>query len=257
MNYLGQIQILSSSIHSFVRSFDLRLDLMVEFEAEPDPFVCELARGEKRETFGLIVCALFHQAKPIGFAQFYHRLIERFHQELTDDEQKAIYLYPIDYLHITVTTFVNFKYPKPESPQLVLNYWKDAFEQLKKTSRHRTIHLVLETIELSNAAGFFQYRDDNKGIEYLRQSIKEHCQPENEQTKLHVPNIIHTTFLRFVQPLADPQAFHEKFHRISHQLIEQTPLVSFDIDEVCLALESHPYMHIASDQSHVLDTMKC
>ncbi|CAF1387815.1 unnamed protein product [Rotaria sordida] len=192
---------------------------------EIDPLIVEIARKEKRETFGLIICGLFHQPKPIQFANFYHQLIEQLQENFNEDEKQSTYLYPIAHLHITITTLYNFKNEYPQSPE--------------------------------KSAGYFQYKDENNSIEYLRQLIRDICIPENGQPSLQIPNIVHTSFLRFIKKPNDPIKFEEKFHRICKELLEKTNEICFDIDEICLALEARPYMHIDCDEFHVLDTMKC
>ncbi|CAF0848809.1 unnamed protein product [Rotaria sordida] len=224
---------------------------------EIDPLIVEIARKEKRETFGLIICGLFHQPKPIQFANFYHQLIEQLQENFNEDEKQSTYLYPIAHLHITITTLYNFKNEYPQSPEKCLKYWKEYFMKLKQTSKKKSIILKLESIHLSKAAGYFQYKDENNSIEYLRQLIRDICIPENGQPSLQIPNIVHTSFLRFIKKPNDPIRFGEKFHRICKELLEKTNEICFDIDEICLALEARPYMHIDCDEFHVLDTMKC
>ena len=223
---------------------------------EGDPFVGQLSRQEPNETFGLIVCAFFHQPKPIHFTDFYQQLIQQLQTHLTDDEKQVFYLYPIANLHITIATLYSFKDPKPESPEKCLQYWKERFDQLKKTSKNRSIVLTLDSIQLSRAAGYFQFKDERNGIENLRKSIREICKPDDGQPLLTIPGIIHTSFLRFIKKPQDPGKFEDKFHRICQEIFAKIKDISFDIDEVCLALESQPYMHIPCDKDHILDIMK-
>ncbi|UJR36707.1 hypothetical protein I4U23_029424 [Adineta vaga] len=224
---------------------------------ETDVLIEQIVRKEPQETFGLIICALFHQPKPIRFADFYHKLIQELYNNFTDDEKQSIYLYPLAYLHITITTLYNFKHPWPESPEKCLQYWKECFKNLKQTSKNKSICLTLDTIQLSKAAGFFYYKDEHHAMENLRQTIQNICIPENGQPALHIPNIVHTSFLRFVKKLNDPVQFEKKFHRICKEIFEQTGEIRLEIEEICLAFESQPYMHIDCDESHVLDIMKC
>ena len=52
-------------------------------------------------------------------------------------------------------------------------------------------------------------------------------------------------------------SFVDKFQQIASQMMkeEATRSLQIDIDEICLAIESSPYMHMASDGEDVLDTM--
>jgi hypothetical protein len=224
---------------------------------EIDPLIEQISRKEAKETFGLIICALFHQPKPAQFADFYHELIHQLQTNFNDDEKQSIYLYPIAHLHITITTLFSFKHAWPESPEKCLKYWKECFTKLKQTSKKNSIILTLDSICLSSAAGYFQYNDENNGIENIRQSIRNICVPEDHQPSLHIPNIVHTSFVRFIKKPNDPIGFEEKFHRICKELFDKRKEIRFEIDEVCLAFESRPYMHIESDEFHVLDVMKC
>lgn len=224
---------------------------------ETDPLVEELSRNEKKETFGFIICALFHQPKPILFSNFYNELIRELKSSFTDDEKQAVYLYSIDYLHITIATLINFKNPWPESPEKYLEYWKESFKNLKQTSKNQSIHIKLDKICLSKAAGFFLFNDENNSFGNLRQTIREICIPEENQEALIIPNIVHTSFMRFIKKPNNPKEFEEKFHRICQEIFKNTNEIYFNIDEICLAFEGHPYMHIPCDKNHVLDIMKC
>jgi hypothetical protein len=224
---------------------------------EIDPLIEEISCNKKKETFGLIICALFHQSKPISFANFYHELIQELQNNFTDDEKQSIYIYPIAHLHITISTLFNFKDPWPESPEKCLQYWKECFIKLKQTSKNQSIVLTCDTIRLSKAAGYFQFKDKNNGIENLRQSIRDICIPEEGQPSLIIPNIIHTTFVRFIKKPNDPIKFEEKFHRICKEMLKKINEIRLEVDEVCLAFEAHPYMHIECDEFHILDIMKC
>lgn len=222
---------------------------------ETDPLIEQLARGEKKDTFGFIICALFHRPKPIAFAEFYQRLTDRLRSALTDEETQTIYIYPIAYLHITIATLHSFKNAWPQSPENSVTYWKERFQRLKNTARQGSFSLTLNTIELSAAAGYFQFQDPSNGMGVFRRAIEEHCQPEPNGAKLHVPNIVHTSFLRFVKKLAQPAQFAEKFHRICKEVFADSAEIRLEIDQACLAYESHPYMHIDCDDAHVLDIL--
>jgi hypothetical protein len=224
---------------------------------EIDPLIEQISRNEKKETFGIIICGLFHQPKPIQLADFYHQLIQQLQNNFDDDEKQSVYLYPIAHLHITISTLYNFKHPWPQSPDKCLQYWKECFTKLKQTSKNKSIILTLDAIHLSKAAGYFQFKDQNNGIEYIRQSIRDICIPKDGQAPLHIPNIVHTSFVRFIKKPNDPIKFEEKFHRICKAIFDKTNGISFEIDEICLAFESRPYMHIDCDEFHVLDIMKC
>jgi hypothetical protein len=224
---------------------------------EVDPLIEQLARKEKKETFGLIICALFHQPKPIQFADFYHQLIDQLQTSFNENEKQSVYLYPIAHLHITISTLYNFKHEWPQSPEKCLKYWKERFTKLKQIPKKSSVILTLDAIHLSKAAGYFQFKDENNGIENIRQSIRETCIPEDGQSSLHVPSIVHTSFARFIKIPNNPKQCEETFHRICQQMLEKTSEIRFEIDEICLAYEARPYMHIDCDEFHVLDIMKC
>jgi hypothetical protein len=221
---------------------------------EIDPLIEQLSRQEKKKTFGMIICALFHQPKPISFAELYSRLTNQFNLCLTDDEKHAVYIYPIAHLHITIAVLHSFKHAWPQSPEQCLMDGKKSFEKLKEIFQQKSIVLVLDKIELSPAAGYFQFQDVTNGIESLRQSIGQAYLSQSEQSKIQMPNIVHSTFLRFARKVDNPILFEEKFHRICNEILVSTPRIRIDIDEICLAFEAHPYMHIECNESHVLDT---
>lgn len=227
----------------------------MDFEA--DASIERITRKQFDETFGIIVCALFHQPKPTHFANFYHELIQQLQNSFTDEEKHAVYLYPLAHLHVTIATLYNFKHPPPAAPDRCLQYWKERFAKLKEHSQNKPIRLQLDAIQLSKAAGYFQFKDENAAVIDLRRSIVETCVPEEGQAPLHVPNIVHTSFLRFAHKPAEPALFEEKFRRVCREVLAKTGEICLDVDEICLALESRCYMHIDCDESHILDTMKC
>ena len=63
--------------------------------------------------------------------------------------------------------------------------------------------LTLDSIQLSKAAGYIHFKDEHHGIYKLRQAIQATCIPEDGQPSLHVPNIVHMTFVRFIKTLDD------------------------------------------------------
>lgn len=223
---------------------------------ETDPLIEQISRNEKKETFGLIICGLFHHPKPLPFADFYLQLIEQLKANFTDDEKQSVYIYPIAHLHITIATLFSFKNSWPESPEKCLQHWKECFNKLKQTSKNKSIHLILDNIHLSKAAGYFQFKDEDNQFPNLRQSIREICIPEEGQPALQIPNIVHTSFVRFIKKPNDPVKFEEKFHRICQEIFKKANEIRFNIDEICLAFEGFPYMHVNCDEFHILDTMK-
>ena len=91
---------------------------------ESDCLVEQLSRQQAEETYGLIVCALFHRPKPVSFASFYQRFTEQLRHSFDDDEKQSVYIYPIAHLHITIATLISFKHLRPESPDDCTRYWR-------------------------------------------------------------------------------------------------------------------------------------
>lgn len=223
---------------------------------ESDELIEQISRNEKKDTFGLIICALFHKPKPIEFANFYHQLIDQLRMNFSDDEKQSIYLYPIEHLHITISTLYSFKFPWPQSPDKCLQHWKECFRKLKQSSHQGRIVLSIDSIQLSKAAGYFLFKDETNGVTQFRESIRTICVPEADQPALQTPNIVHTSFLRFIRKPVDGKSLEEKFHRICSEIFSKTNSICLTIDEVCLAFERHPYMHIDCDDAHVLDIIQ-
>ncbi|CAF0776393.1 unnamed protein product [Didymodactylos carnosus] len=229
---------------------------------QTDPYIEKLAVNEKEETFGLIICALFHAPQPRTLDLFYNRLFHEFNSVLDDDEKQSIYLYPNYALHITIATLINFKtmtgLKNEEERKSMIDHWSDKSKLMKaRMSQIKSFYIEINSIQLSPAAGYIQYSDasDNQ-IQQLRDYIKQTCiiDNDNEQlsSRVHIPDIIHTTFLRFKQnTIKNSQTFIEKFQTINNRLKEQ-PIITIEIDEICIACETHPYMHIPNDSDHVL-----
>ena len=226
-----------------------------------DPVIQQLTHSDidKVQAYGLAICALFHQPKPLLFADFYHRFISRFQAALDVDEQRAVYFYPIDYLHISIALLINFKKSQSPSPDDCLAYWQRCFAAVKTEHHRKPIVLSMDAIRLSSAAAYFEFCDELGEMKRLRESIQRLCVAEQGtgSEPIFIPNIIHISFLRFKDTVTDAAKFEQAFHRVVQEMIADTNLSSihFAIDEVALVLETHPYLHNPCDDEHVLDTI--
>jgi hypothetical protein len=226
-----------------------------------DPFVQQLARSDadKIQAYGLAICALFHQPKPLIFTDFYHRLVSRFHAALDADEQRAVYFYPIDYIHITIALLINFKRPQSPSPDDCRAYWQQCFTAAKAEHRRKPIVLSMDAIRLSPTAAYFEFCDELGEMKRLRESIQRLCVAKQGvvSAPIFIPNIIHISFLRFKDTVTDAAKFERTFHRVVKEMMAETNLnsIRFTIDEISLAFETRPYLHNPCDAEHLLDTI--
>ena len=210
----------------------------------------------------------------------------------------AVYLYPPEHLHITVATFAR-PCPRKDSKYFCQNedFDVEGFQQKYKdlivmASRDddwpsEPMKFVFRNVRIATKAGIILWDDITGGISRIRNCLRK----ASERTGIEiedVPNIIHSTFMRYESTPAAPyhvvqerlesnviphiqQLFSHNSQQGKHDTSSSSSsssssstatttttttktddTIRFIADNVKLVNESSPYMHVPDDQDHVL-----
>ena len=188
-----------------------------------------------------------------------------------------VYLYPVECLHVTIATLHHVqRKQKGLGEDYYTNLTKKYVDLVKAASQHQKwpryairndisyspLNLELESVQLGRNAGILLWKDISGCINDMRMCIQEEAINRNIAI-YKIPNIIHSTFLRFGDvPISSGsgEEIQQKFqtsvvpivHEIFGQVFSRTD-VSVWNDSLCkLVCETTPYMHIPDDEDHVL-----
>eukprot|EP00455_Lapot_gusevi_P044067 TRINITY_DN5454_c0_g1_i4.p1 TRINITY_DN5454_c0_g1~~TRINITY_DN5454_c0_g1_i4.p1 ORF type:complete len:238 (-),score=32.06 TRINITY_DN5454_c0_g1_i4:50-763(-) len=226
--------------------------------------------------FGLIVAALWPY--PEEFKSLYEELCSDLASINTD---QSFYLYPFQHLHCTVSTLCSFKTGPlagvGADHSLRAHYisnWRHLIGRVMATlsfnisSDHSSspsspapIHpfsVSIDGLRLEKSAAFLSINDPSGCIARFRDALRQASQSDPDfiasgvdtsPSSFHIPNIIHTTILRFTkQPSPEVAAqLREKFESWSRRWAA----VCVNVDRFVLTTELSPYMHITFEQGYV------
>lgn len=230
--------------------------------------------AKEDEYFGLVLVAGWppNQLMDQPYQQFLDEVRNCFHESDLESANGPpnVYLYPTDSLHITIATLHHV-----HKKQLDLG--QDYYDELTK----RYVDLVkaasqyaewpkclnriepkmqLELVQLGQKAGILLWNDKSGHINAMRDCLRKEAVERG--IEIHsIPNIVHSTFLRFAnEPMhsGSGEEIQQKFQPIVVQkgndvfsVTTQSDSCPWD-DSLCkLVCETMPYMHIPNDEEHV------
>ena len=245
----------------------------------------------KEESFGLLLLAGWQSPPNQQLGQPYERVLEIVRKcfdpedySVADSDLPAAYLYPPTALHITVASFLPFTHPRAQQHQLdgtqddVIAFWKNEILHqalalsswpLGSNNTSGNIELELDKVQIGKSAGILIWKEVNGTIiADIRRCIRQACDAyekrrvEDKRTSqpLHdfldafaIPNITHSTFLRFPRLPSTPMAVVQE-RMACHQLVEEKIRILVPIRMV---RERVPYMHNMNcdDEQHVLESL--
>jgi len=165
----------------------------------------------------------------------------------------GVYVYPFPFTHVTLVTLVSFaRHARPTAalmkplletlPEITATlsplFTADSPDRIK----HFKVHPQLPV--LARGAGILPLLNPDGEVRRLRQrtvELLQHNEPlhrELTQRGLNVPGIIHSTVMRFRQPLPDL----EKFLAAFDQIAAETSFPPVEVEEILLTSETKPYM---------------
>eukprot|EP00435_Cladocopium_sp_Y103_P064119 s445_g25.t1 len=193
---------------------------------------------------------------------------DNFRERLKDAMPKEAYIYPSSTLHCTICTFRAFT-AGPLEDEGAIGRWCSVLEKAK-ASEHwpkGSFRLKMGRPTLEGSAGIFRFEDLDGSIAAMRQALREAIvaqggqaaegidwskaktlpgTPEGE-AKPHLPDIVHSTVLRWTAEPSSREEAMEIFRKISETWEPMEVVVTV----AKAVLEDIPYMHIPDDKAHV------
>jgi hypothetical protein len=211
-------------------------------------------------TFGInLACAW---PFPESLRQEYERMARRFAAL-----GPWLYVYPFEFTHITLVTFISFARhvrPAPELVKKLEGKTEEILETLsplfveapspslrppspplgERAGARGIFTLQPQAPVLTRAAGILPMLNPGGEVPRLRQQVSgllQHNAPlyqELVERGLSVPGIIHSTVMRFIKPPPDLNQFLAAFDEIA----AETKLPALQVSELLLTSETKPYM---------------
>ena len=227
-----------------------------------DPLVqCLFREGHTAPGYTLPLIA----AWPVDEDQWgdsYAQLLTTFKNCWNPDSIKALYLYPLEHLHVTIATCfrdITRDVPSLERTELV-DKWRQVLQHAAKLPEwpQKPLKLVLDSVQVGRVACILLWKDSTGGVQAIRsclvQAVKDlsHLQVE----PFGIPDIIHTTFCRFVaKPNAQRSVVQEMVAKnVVPRLVDYFPRPII-VPTCKLVSELRPYMHIPHDDEHAHVTL--
>jgi hypothetical protein len=239
---------------------------------EADPKISDIIRGcNDGEYFGLVLVAgwppdpTFH--KP--YQEFLNLVRECFDEDDLEEMAKttpksasglpAVYLYPSMHIHVTIATFAPSERQGSEKDVNVDHVeFQQAYLAIVKEASElpdwpkAPIQLSIRSTQLGSKAGILLWDDTSGVICKIRECI--HVTALRRKVNIWgVPNIIHSTFLRFSKvPQTPGYLAQERYQANVVPEVRNIFKQSFPAKVCKLVIESTPYMHVPDDDNHVL-----
>eukprot|EP01041_Mallomonas_annulata_P009704 gene9704-20177_t len=190
-----------------------------------DAFVDGLISGQHQDVRGLVIVCGWSWSKPGSQAwDAYNAIYEAIRQ--LDVLQQYFYLYKPSELHCTVATLSSFKAidsflsMAPENlRKAFFIVWKEAFMRAITASSRKlsSFQLIIERIQITDNCCIFHFSDPSDMIASIRDCVR--CAatdplltsfeslyglcPGECNRHMHIPDIIHSTFIRFRTDLSE------------------------------------------------------
>ena len=232
-----------------------------------DPYVGRLANEgvPAGESCGLVVVCSWPMPEEVVDRY------ESFRSELVEAMPTA-YVYPSGSLHCTICTLRAFTSGPldGDARRDAVSRWRDVLAQARNSQDwpRMPFRLRMGIPTLEGSAGIFWYEDLDGAVEKMRSCFREAIASAggraNEgadksnglplpgssvgEPAPHVPNIVHSTVLRWPSEPADPAVAKEAFQTVA------ASWKPFDVVVPCAraVIEDVPYMHIAWDDEHIV-----
>lgn len=223
--------------------------------------------AEEGELFGLVLVAHWPPNNSIirPYIEFLQQMKGWFNQEdymlRGEHNIPAVYLYPPSALHITIATFARFDAPSPGNRAEYANACKNIAEKAfsRKDWPNRPFQIEIDKVNIGVKAGILLWENEDGVIKIMRKILQEEYNAfyelnpgalDNRET-LTVPEIIHTTFMRFGHECKSNRTHIQKrFEEVSKDT--KDCFGKIEVNSVKLAVERIPYMHIPCNERHVL-----
>jgi hypothetical protein len=177
----------------------------------------------------------------------------------------AVYFNPPECLHITVATLHSHTLDTKgsETRQKLNRHWTKVVRAAAKRSTWPKVPLQIhfESSQIGSRAGILLWKETTGGIHAMRQCIIDEVHTEREflihagidPSTLMVPNIVHSTYLRFNKvPVTPAHVVQSRYSEFVVPKLKQLFSEKRILPEARLACELVPFMHFPNDSEHVL-----
>lgn len=243
---------------------------------EPDPLVRRLVSSERQQPL-FSLCLVAGWPPRLTNSESFRLAYERFCAavgQCWDDLDRmvdrqhpaAVYFYPYEHLHVTVATFhrPGLDNVSLETQAALQKVWSQVVEHATQDQLWPTepFSLRIDSAQIGTRAGILLWKDDSGGLSTVRQCLRRavatmKTTAESQELAqfldaLDVPQIVHSTFLRFCEPpQTDGAKLQQRFSETVLSKIGNYFPEPFNIPVATLVCERRPYMHIPFDDQHV------
>eukprot|EP00978_Attheya_sp_CCMP212_P015218 scaffold39179_cov50-Attheya_sp.AAC.8 len=257
---------------------------------ESDPFVIKATYPGVGTEFGLVLVAGWPPDLTL-LGPSYHRFLTLVRScfDETDivhpqdkDALPAAYLYPPKHLHVTVamchryTNGLGLENEDDDDSSTItrvdqenqrIEFWKQVIHKASQRTGWPTapFRLRLDRAQIGSKAGILVWEETTGGMAAMRQCISDQVaelksMPSSDlfstyyYETLAIPNIVHSTFLRFSQiPKTNATTVQSRFQQMVLPQLSSLFPDELEVDTCTLVCARTPYMHIPYDEHHVMD----
>ena len=231
--------------------------------------------GNSGSKFGLVLVIGWQQFPSIvgeAYVAFKHKVAQCFDPiDIVGDNSEAnqppaVFLYPVEDLHITIAAFHYF-HPVVDSTheEILISQWRSIVDSASKRPTWPSLEALRFQIagtQIGAKNGILLWEETSGGIDAMRQCIlSEVIESKNIltatlgdefQETISIPDIIHSTFLRFHRvPTTPAVEVQQRFECLTNQEELLFP-IKFSLTTVMLVCERTPCIHITFDDNHVI-----
>jgi hypothetical protein len=238
-----------------------RMDDVSAICFQADPIVQALFNND-RGYVGVVLVAGWPPQKEINapYSTFIDSVKECFDPVDLDSDRPAVYLYPPQFLHVTIATFI---------PNLTVQEGGSLFESSREAwielvsttaSQHpdwptSPLQLEIDAAQIGTKAGILLWKETTGGLELMRTCLANEALKSGMKIP-KIPGIIHSSFLRFSKvPFTDGATVQERFQSKVLPRLNDIFSQTFVAKDAKLVWERTPYMHIPNDSEHVYLTL--
>jgi len=236
---------------------------------EVDTVMTEILAWQRTNDFGLVLV--------VGWPPNVHEM-EQPYKELVNamrscfddaDYERNAYFYPLDSLHITVATLHAFTLETSDAKEraILKQEWQRVLVAASRRPEwpKQPLKLEIDSCQIGSRAGIVLWKETTGGLERMRSCIQQETLQRQEQLQqagisvntLRIPAIVHSTVLRFTNPIiTDGQVVQERFRRnVLPRLsgIFNKPITATTAVLVC---ERTPYLHHPYDDRHAIKVIE-
>ena len=194
------------------------------------------------------------------YSNFIESVKECFDPVDLDSDRPAVYLYPLPFLHVTISTLLPIQ--TGQEGGTVFESSRQAWIELVSTtaSQHpdwptSPLQLEIDAAQIGTKAGVLLWKETTGGLEAMRTCLANEALKHGMKIN-KIPKIVHSSFLRFSKvPFTDGATVQERFQSKVLPRLKKFFSQPFEAKDAKLACGRTPYMHIPNDSKHVYLTL--